>query len=219
MAMIHYEGELGVFDYDDKEFEITDYYNEAYQGQHLHYIGHEPDGSRIKIPDGIKNGYLLFGGCESLKEAPAIPKGIESCSCMFFDCTSLEKPPIIPESVSDCSYMFFNCTSLKLPPVIPEGVKDCDIMFDQCISLEKPPEIPENVGNCDWMFRGCESLEKSPIFPENAQILYIDEVFEGCSKEVQIAGDWNIRHRGKDYYIDGPNNSVQNDIDEVEERE
>ena len=93
MAIVHYEGELGIFDYDDDQFEIN-------EREYLRYIGKETDGSKIHIPEGITN-----------------------CGEMFFDYRCLQKPPVIPDGVKDCRRMFAECKNLKEAPVIPKGVK------------------------------------------------------------------------------------------------
>ncbi len=72
MAMQHYEGEFGIFDYDDTEFKVVsgdealDYVCEDIgKDSILYYIGKETDGSKIKIPEGIKDCSGMFYGCES----------------------------------------------------------------------------------------------------------------------------------------------------------
>lgn len=210
----HYSGELGEFDYDTREFELDGY---------LHYIGTEPDGSKIKIPDGVKKCNGMFADCKFLIKAPAIPDGVKDCTVMFKGCTSLIIAPEIPDSVKDCRFMFYNCESLTTPPVIPNGVENCDSMFSGCESLKKAPIIPNSVKDCDMMFLGCHlltkaseipngvkfcsymfadcvSLTKAPVIPDSVIKNCKDTMFDGCSKEVQVAGYWNMFHRGQSYY-------------------
>ena len=52
MSIIHYSGAFGDFDYNDEEF--------AVHGSSLLYIGKELDGSKIKIPKGVKNCTNMF---------------------------------------------------------------------------------------------------------------------------------------------------------------
>ena len=72
----HYVGELGEFNYNDREF---DFDKEGY----LRYIGEETDGREIKIPDGIKNCYGMFAWNETLEYPPVIPDSVENCFWMF----------------------------------------------------------------------------------------------------------------------------------------
>ena len=186
----HYSGELGEFDYDTREFELDGY---------LHYIGTEPDGSKIKIPAGVEKCNGMFADCKFLIKAPAIPNGVKDCTVMFKGCTSLIIAPEISNGVEDCRYMFYNCESLATPPVIPNGVEYCDSMFSGCESLTKAPEIPNGVKFCSYMFADCMSLTKAPVIPDSVKNCK-DTMFDGCSKEVQVAGYWNMFHRGQSYY-------------------
>jgi len=99
-----YKGFLGNFWYDDTEFKHI--------CGNFQYIGTETDGSKIKIPKGIKD-----------------------CTCMFAN-SDITTPPVIPEGVIDCRHMFHNCRLLTKAPVIPEGVTDYRHMFDGCKSLQ-----------------------------------------------------------------------------------
>ena len=113
MSIVHYEGELGVFEYDDEMFEINEY---------IHYIG----SSSPVIPKGVKDCSFMFEDCRTLKEAPIIPEGVKNCNGMFGRCISLKEAPVIPEGVKYCSYMFYGCTSLKEAPAptIFDGVRE-----------------------------------------------------------------------------------------------
>ena len=83
-----YNGILGSFEYEDTEFKIIEKDEEIC----LHYIGKEPDGDKIKIPEGIVD-----------------------CNHMFFDCSILKKAPIIPESVISCVLERFASSILPAP--------------------------------------------------------------------------------------------------------
>ena len=124
MSIVHYEGKLGVFDYDNSEWEMCET-----DGEFLKYIGDKVDGKDIKIPEGVINCSRMFYDCESLVNAPEIPEGVKNCSEMFACCESLVNAPEIPKGVTDCSRMFAYCESLVNAPEIPEGVKDCSEMF------------------------------------------------------------------------------------------
>ena len=89
MSIVHYEGNLGVFDYDNSEWEI----HETCGVKSLIYIGDKIDGKDIKIPEGVKNCSRMFYGCVSLVNAPEIPEGVTDCSEMFAYCKSLVNAP------------------------------------------------------------------------------------------------------------------------------
>ena len=112
--LIHYNGELGVFDYDPDEFEII------YNGNNedcLHYCG---TGLSVDLPKGCVNVQRMFAGCK-------LPKGfhlgehfntseVTDMSHMFEDCeipTGFELDPNFDTSnVTTMESMFCRC---KLP--------------------------------------------------------------------------------------------------------
>lgn len=129
--LIHYEGDLGVFDYDPDVFTLETIHE--YSNTHiLRYIGSETDGSKIHIPVGITECDTMFRNCDSLVIPPAIPEGVRVCWAMFIGCISLTSPPLIPPEVEDCGWMFAGCTALEMAPDIPESVINSDDMFYGC---------------------------------------------------------------------------------------
>ena len=74
----HYEGKLGVFDYDDTEWEITETGSNPYTHgrckESLRYIGDKVEGEDIIIPFGVSDCSYMFMGCTSLTTAPEIPE-------------------------------------------------------------------------------------------------------------------------------------------------
>jgi len=169
----HCNGPLGNFQYDDREFTLKD--------NCLHYIGTETDGSKIKIPKGIKDCNSMFYGCRSLVRAPEIPTGVINCDYMFDRCTSLIEAPEIPVGVTKCVYMFFGCSSLLNAPEIPAGVTMCYAMFYGCSSLAEAPTIPAGVTNCNYMFFDCDSLQNYSL--DNATCR--DEIYRNCPLVIQ----------------------------------
>lgn len=128
-VLVHYEGPLGVFDYDNTEFEVYD----GDDFSCLRYIGKElSDGSKIKIPEGIVDCNRMFKHCEHLKQPPVIPYGVKNCEQMFFGCKSLEQPPVIPEGATDCDAMFYRCESLQQLPKLPDSVENSFDIFYGC---------------------------------------------------------------------------------------
>ena len=119
MSMVHYEGKLGVFDYDNSEWRMY----ETYGIKSLRYIGDKVDGKDIKIPEGVTDCSEMFSHCESLVNAPEIPEGVTNCYAMFYGCKSLVNAPEIPEGVTDCNDMFAHCESLVNAPEIPSNMK------------------------------------------------------------------------------------------------
>ena len=81
--LIHYEGELGVFDYDPREFRIERLDDFDY----LHYHGF---GKSVDLPDGCINTRYMFYDCE-LPESFTLGKrfdtsNVTSMEHMFFNC-------------------------------------------------------------------------------------------------------------------------------------
>jgi hypothetical protein len=168
---IHYEGNLGTFDYNYKEFTVNSVSTET---DVLNYIGKEKEGSKIRIPHGLTDYSNMFRGCEFL-----------------------ERPPLLQKGVTSCAFMFEGCRNLKNAPEIPAGVENCQSMFENCFALKEAPEIPSSVKNCSRMFYKCRSLESTPVIPSSV----IDDslMFEECSEDVQKMGKYNTEHRGKQY--------------------
>ncbi len=188
MAKQHYEGKLGTFDYNDEEFELIDEQSFESDGIYgddntgpifLHYIGTEKDGSKIHVPEGLKNADFLFAACDTLVTAPELPEGIESCVQTFESCGSLKKPSAIPKGVKNCGGMFWNCESLEEASVIPEGVEQCDLMFRGCEALETAPSVPKGVRNCSEMFRNCRNLRTVSELSDGIEDCFA--MFAGCN--------------------------------------
>lgn len=182
----------GDIEYDEDNYQIT-YRPDAacdfetrYAGSdfYLKYIGEETDGSKIKIPDGIKSiRYMFvdsnivippvipntvtdmdhaFCGSYGLKEPPAIPNSVKKIVCAFECCDNLETAPVIPDSVIDMYKAFSGCEKLKQPPVIPNSVEDMTAAFAYCYSLETVPVIPDSVKCREDVFKGCD-FDNVPI--------------------------------------------------------
>lgn len=109
--LIHYEGELGVFDYDPREFDILG----EPPFDNLHYCG---NGKSVDLPDGcIKTNYM-FLGCK-LPEGFSLGEHFDTSNVtemynMFSNC---ELPDgfslgehFDTSNVTDMSYMFNRCS-------------------------------------------------------------------------------------------------------------
>lgn len=167
---VHYKGALGEFNYNSEEFCVlyvepiepcffSNVYDEPGHGgalECLHYIGWEKDGSKVTIPNGIKNCRYMFAGSD-LVTPPVIPDGVIDCTGMFAYSAALSATPVIPDSVEMCSEMFAYCMSLTAGASIPANAKYCCRMYENCLYLTSASIVPDDVCRCN-MFRGCERL-------------------------------------------------------------
>ena len=55
--LVHYEGELGIFDYDPEEFEVR----KIWYHEYLHYHG---NGKSVDLPKGCTNTSYMFFECK-----------------------------------------------------------------------------------------------------------------------------------------------------------
>ena len=109
--LVHYEGELGVFDYDPREFKIEEFYDGK---KRLRYCG---NGKSVDLPDGCVATRFMFFCCK-------LPKDFSLGE--HFDTSN----------VTDMSGMFDNC---RLPDGFSLGehfdtsyVTDMSGMFKNC---------------------------------------------------------------------------------------
>ena len=190
MAIKHYKGEIGVFDYDDTEWEITEIGSNPYTSvfckenhrwignkESLRYIGNDVKGEDIIIPIGIISCREMFKECTSLTIAPTIPEGVIDCAGMFAGCTSLTTAPTIPEGVISCSYMFEGCTSLTKAPIISEGI--IDIIERMC------QDCPLNPGVRHY-YQDCPEYQNNKCTPDLKRVLICvmrdcSYMFAGCT--------------------------------------
>lgn len=139
-TIVHYEGYLGSFDYNTRDFEIA-YYETEVNGNKisvptLHYIGDQgvdiidfssskvgiTDGSKINIPEGLIVGDYMFAGNQSITSMPKLPDTIESAHGMFMNCTGMTEACSkaldangnikMPSKLKDISWMFAGCTQM-----------------------------------------------------------------------------------------------------------
>lgn len=137
-TIVHYEGYLGSFDYNTRDFEIA-YYETEVDGNKvsvptLHYIGDKgtslilssaakiTDGSKIKIPDGLKIGDYMFANDSAITSMPELPNTLESAHGMFMNCTGMTEACSdaldtdgdikMPSKLKDISWMFAGCSQM-----------------------------------------------------------------------------------------------------------
>ena len=177
-GMVHYSGGLGDFVYDPNQFELQkvkvptniqdetmDHNGELYV---LRYVGTETNGSKIHIPDGIKNIDMMFTNTD-IKSAPRIPTSVESMFATFASCRKLESANItIPPSVKSGEFMFTDCRNLEIgPSLIPGTIDNANYMFAACGKLQNTPKIGKGIQQGEFMFAGCETLRKEPNVPRS----------------------------------------------------
>ena len=78
-------GKRQTFLYDASEFEVVEVQRESGDTtpyKTLKYVGGETDGSKIKIPNGVKTCDFMFDGI-NLNDAPIIPNSVEDTEGMF----------------------------------------------------------------------------------------------------------------------------------------
>ena len=172
----HYEGVLGSFDYDDREFQLRQAVDpskgESEQGDFmfLAYIGKETKGKNIMIPQGLENTSFMFADTK-LESASVIPDGVKRADCMFMDCHNLKEAKLdLPSSLESSAYMFANCEHLeKGPRTIPGTVKNADYMFGSCASLQYTPKINPGVQSMEAAFMDCKTLTEAPKIPKTVR--------------------------------------------------
>ena len=197
--LIHYQGELGDFWYDPKEFEVHnnhafDIIEKPWYGDFLHYVGHDLS---VSLPEGCTSTRGMFYECK-------LPKGfhlsgfdtsnVKDMSAMFRGCKfpagfSLGDK-FDTSNVEDMCAMFYDC---KFPSGFTLGgkfdtsnVEDMRYMFAQCkmpagFTLGAQFDT-SNVGNMCAMFRGCEmpiGFTLGERF-DTSNVKYMDSLFHGC---------------------------------------
>lgn len=164
----HYQGAMGDFVYDPKEFEIRQMRSDKGSFETLHYIGKETDGANIQIPEGVRYAPYMFTGT-GIKSAPKLPESLESGNLMFAGCDQLTKANVkIPQNCKSTMLMFSECPKLeKGPTTIPGNVKNMDYMFNACPSLKQTPRMSQGVETADCAFANCRSLQQAPHMPSS----------------------------------------------------
>lgn len=93
----HYEGILGTFDYDTRDWAICKKtVTDGQTGQEseipvLRYIGKKTAGNDIHIPEGVKILDYTFEGNTSITTVPKIPDSVESAHAAFMGCKSITR--------------------------------------------------------------------------------------------------------------------------------
>ena len=205
MAIKHVNDEkLGVFDYDDTQFQMRTLRTANGDKQCLKYIGAERDGNNITIPDGIEDIKFMFDG-SNIVIPPKIPSSVKSMNFAFRSCRDLKDIPEIPYGVYQARGTFMGCKALtttehKLPKSIkyasemfakssieeinlPEYLSDANDMFAGCRKLRcVTGKIGKDIANANGMFQHCDALLEQPEFDENVTNLKETQMmFHGCT--------------------------------------
>lgn len=171
----HYEGALGKFDYDPKEYQLMQVDCTTSDGKSrsveiLHYIGKETDGSKIHVPEGLENGFLTFSHT-NVESVPKLPMSLKFGDGMFQNCENLKDGRVIlPPQMESASFMFANSKNMaKGPAVVPGTCKNASFMFAGCESLQNTPKLGKGVLYADFMFADCHSLKDPPVMPKSVR--------------------------------------------------
>lgn len=197
--LLHYEGELGSFDYDPSQWAVG--YKTVYDsigGESvtaeipvLRYIGSETDGDRIAIPEGVLSLDYTFEGTD-VTSVPEIPDGVESMHATFRNCTSLtglsnsesESQRNVLEAIGNAltggagDGVGFTWTGEKGAAQLPSSVKDLSYCFENCDKLTeawKTVASDTQLQNMDGYARGCQNLttildvSEAKLLPVEAQ--------------------------------------------------
>lgn len=122
--MKKYDGAIGKFEYDPKQFQILGDKQHAI----LRYVGKETRGENIQIPEGITDCTRMFEGSD-IETPPVIPESVKVCDRMF-DLSKIKEPPVFPAGVTSKTDATKNCWYMK-------GY-DGPMPNDEQVELEEP---------------------------------------------------------------------------------
>lgn len=164
--LIHYEGVLGVFDYDPREFEVVVRVDAS---ECLRYCG---NGKSVNLPDGCINTSYMFFKCK-LPEGFSLGKNFDTSKVtnmegMFKECRLPEGFSLgehfDTSSVTNMSSMFRSC-------ILPKG-----------FSLGESFDT-SNVSNMDGMFACCELPEGFSLGEhfDTSNVINMENMFYKCT--------------------------------------
>ena len=167
--LVHYEGILGIFDYDPKEFKVKKFNDGT---ECLHYCG---KGTSVDLPDGCINTSYMFSYC-GLPKGFSLGEHFDTSNVIdmssMFECCEISEGFSLGEhfdtsNVTSMEHMFSQC---KLPEDLSLGehfdtskVTDMSDMFSYC-SLSYGFSLGEHfdtskVTNMRRMFGDCRLPE------------------------------------------------------------
>lgn len=135
--LVHYEGILGVFDYDPEEFEVR----KIWYHEYLHYHG---NGKSVDLPEGCTDTSYMFSECK-LPEGFSLGEHFDTSNVTYmehmFSCCKLPKGFSLGDhfdtsNVTDMCTMFYNCVMPKGfnlgEQFSTDGVVSMQHIFDGC---------------------------------------------------------------------------------------
>lgn len=172
----HYDGPLGQFDFDPKEFDLAkvhvpeNEYGAAKDVIVLRYKGTETDGRNIHVPEGITDVSYMFMGSD-IESTPRLPSSVKMATQTYMSCSNLKEAiSPLPEGLEDTSFMFADCPRLVVGPSrLPDSLKHADYMFVDDPKLENVPRVGANIKSMNGAFAYCSRLEGRPNVPDQAQ--------------------------------------------------
>lgn len=185
-----YEGRLGTFTYNPEEFSLRYKYAENGVFEYLWYKGHETDGSRIQIPNGIIDMSYMFEHNRYLMTPPAIPPTVKVAEYAFHDCLMLRQGASLPYGIERIGFMYQDCRAMLAGSTMPDTVVSAQYMYDGCISLYNPGDVSKRLENGSGLYRNCKNMRVQPEIPET--IYRKDFMFLGC--------DWLERKNKRKMY-------------------
>ena len=181
---VHYEGPLGSFDYDPTQFQLQDVpvsasdFGSGGTFKVLKYIGTETNGAKIHIPEGLKDGSMMFMET-NLESSPKLPSSLQSGFSMFSGCKKLKSAAMLPLGMTETVHMYSGCTNLEQgPSMIPPTVKDAACMFTGCSNMKNTPKLSRGLVSGEYMFAGCKNLTELPVIPKT--MVATDHMTHGC---------------------------------------
>lgn len=160
-----YKGPLGEFRYNTADFEVMNKYTPIGVIQILKYRGQEVDGSKIKIPLGVKDCSYMFEK-QSIKTPPVIPPTVRCTNYMFYGCVSLERGALLPYGVESASFMYAGCRNVMYVPACPGTLRLAQYMCDGCRSLLAPPVLNNGIQKVTGLCRNCIGLQELALLPD-----------------------------------------------------
>lgn len=203
--IVHYEGELGSFDYNTREFELS-YYKAEQNGNKirvpvLHYIGDRVvehmgtkcravDGSDIVIPEGLEIADYMFAGTD-IESMPDIAScsTLESAHCMFKDCKNMTMACenaldengnlVYPANLEDISWMFAGSGMTQFFGELGEKTMDARCAMQDCDSLGYvPSDDAADYGTFKFVM---PNLTKARYLVDT----YCDDMFDNSNTDVE----------------------------------
>ena len=208
-TIVHYEGVLGSFDYNTRDFELA-YYEAEQNGNTisvpvLHYIGDKGQdvigdftnttvkikkGSKIHIPEGLEIGDYMFADC-SITSMPDLTEcsTLKSAHCMFLNCESMDDAAgksldgngniKFPPNLEDISWIFAGSAMTQFFGELGENTMDARCAAQDCTNMGHVPG-GDAKSEAECSFT-MPDLSKSRYLVST----YCDDMFDNCNTDVE----------------------------------